>query len=147
MKGNMKMTILEQLVGSSWTLVSFQSKDKQAKIFYPLGKDAKGIISFMQDHRTSVHVMAANREDKLSKEELARFTNEEEKRMAQLGYHAYSGPFMIDEEAKVLTTQVELSLIPSYIGTDQARAARIEGDLLYLSNIKHTDRQLVWRRN
>lgn len=141
------MTIYDQLVGTSWTLETYQSEDKNGEVMYPLGKDAKGVIMFTNDDRTSVHIMAADRNKKVSEERLAEYNTEAEQQMARLGYHAYSGPFDIDEEEGTLTTHVELSLIPSYVGSDQTRAAKIEGDTLYLSNVKHPERQLVWKKS
>ena len=66
--------------------------------------------------------------------------------MAELGYHAYTGPFTLDEDAVTLTTNVEVSLITSYIGVDQTRTVKLEGDTMQLSNVKHPERKLVWKK-
>lgn len=141
------MTIYEGISGTSWTLEKYQSADKDGDILYPLGEDAKGVIIFTNDDRTSVHIMADVNNWVVSEKQLAHYNTEAEQEMAQLGYHSYSGPFTIDEEGETLTTHVELSLISSYVGSEQTRAARIEGDTLYLSNVKHPERQLIWKRN
>lgn len=140
------MSILEQLRGTSWSLVAYQSETKDGEIMYPLGKDAKGTIIFTEEQHTAVQIMAADREKEVSPEVLETYNTEVEKEMARLGYHAYTGPFSVDEEKGILTTHVKLSLIPDYINSDQARAASIEGDTLNLSNVKHPERKLVWKR-
>ena len=140
------MSIKEQLLGTSWSLVSYKSQDRNGKLLYPLGKNAKGVIIFTAEKRTAVQIMKSNGENKISEDTLASYNTEGEKEMARLGYHAYSGPFTIDEEVGTLTTHVDLSLLESYVGSDQVRAVRIEGDLLYLSNVQYPERQLVWER-
>ncbi len=140
------MSIKEQLLGTSWSLVSYESQDRNGELLYPLGKDAKGVIIFTAEKRTAVQIMKCNRENKISEDALALYNTEGEKEMARLGYHAYSGPFTIDEEAGILTTHVDLSLLESYVGNDQVRTVRIDGGRLYLSNVAHPERQLVWEQ-
>ena len=61
-----------------------------------------------------------------------------------LGYVAYFGTFSVDEKASVVTHHVEGSLRPSYLGTDQRRPAKLEGDRLVLSDEKTF--RVVWER-
>lgn len=140
------MTIEEKIQGTSWRLVSYQSETNTGEINYPLGDDAEGVIIFTPDNRLSVHIMAADREAEVAEEVLATYNTEAEKDMARLGYHSYSGPFDLNEDEATLTTHVELSLIPSYVGSDQTRSAKIDGDTLHLSNVKHPERKLVWKK-
>lgn len=132
----------ELIAGTTWELISFQSEDKNGEIIYPLGKDAKGFILFTLENRISVHIMAADRNGNTD----VPFLTEAEKEMAEIGYHAYSGPFVIDEEAEILETHVEVSLVSSYVGSKQARKVKTEKNMLYLSNVQHPERKLVWRR-
>lgn len=140
------MTIAEQIAGTSWRLVSFQSEDKSGEIIYPLGKEAEGVIMFTRDQRMAVQIMATNRESLQSRDFLERLNTDTEVEMAKLGYHAYSGRYKLDEENSTLTTRVELSLVHAYIGSDQTRTAKIEADKLYLSNVRHPERKLVWQK-
>lgn len=39
-----------------------------------------------------------------------------------------------------------MSLLEAYVGTDQVRAAKIDDDKLYLSNVEQPERKLVWER-
>ncbi len=50
----------------------------------------------------------------------------------------------MDEKAGVVTHHVEGSLRPSYLGTDQRRPAKLEGDRLVLSDEKTF--RVVWER-
>lgn len=140
-------SIEQQLTGTSWGLESFQSEDKTGNIIYPLGDDAKGYIMFLPGNRISVHIMAADRDAEghpnLPKME---FLTEEEAKMAELGYHAYSGPFDIDETEKLLTTHIKVSLVQSYVGSDQPRKVSFKEGKLHLSNANHPERKLVWRK-
>lgn len=139
--------IHEQLIGTTWTLVSFESIDTNGLRFFPLGDGAKGYIVFDQTGLFSVQIMAEERLKPLTEEELALFPTEAEKQMAQHGYHAYSGHYAIDEAKGIMKTTVELSLVQEYIGSEQQRAVKIRDNHLYLSNVKHPGRKLVWKKN
>lgn len=82
------MTIYEGISGTSWTLEKHQSADKDGDILYPLGEDAKGVIIFSNDDRTSVHLMADAATWEVSKEQLANYNTEAEQEIAKLGYHS-----------------------------------------------------------
>lgn len=133
--------IQEIIADTTWELVSFQSEDKNGEIIYPLGKNAKGFILFTSGNRISVHIMAVDR----NKDTTLQFLTEAEEKMSDLGYHAYTGSFVIDEEKEILETSVEVSLISSYVGSKQPRKVKTENGNLYLTNVKHPERQLVWK--
>lgn len=139
MRGN-DMNIAQLLLGTSWELVKYQSENTEGDIIYPLGKDALGIIVFTKQKRVSVQIMATEFIDSRL------FLTDVEKKMAAFGYHAYSGFFVIDEDKQHLITSVDMSLIDAYVGSIQTRSIKIEDDLLYLSNVNHPERKLVWRR-
>lgn len=138
--------IEDKLKGTIWSLVTYQSEDKNGEINYPLGEDASGYIVFTDKNILSVQLMAADRDQAVPNETIESMNTPVEQQMATLGYHAYSGPFSIDEEEAVLTTNVLLSLIADYVGSEQKRAATIEGNKLHLSNVEHPERKLVWER-
>jgi len=133
----------EQLIGTTWSLKLYESFDQNDQVFYPLGEDATGYIVFDHTGLFSVQIMA---KEALSKEAVSHYRTDVEKAMGMHGYHAYSGHFSLDEEKAVMTTSVELSLIPAYRGSKQKRSVNIEGDRLYLSNIEHPERKLVWQK-
>lgn len=138
--------IVELLKGTTWSLRSFESLDKNEEIYFPLGDDAKGYIVFDHTGLFSVQIMANRRDEPLSVDTLSSYRTQVEKQMGINGYHAYSGHFSLDEDKAIMTTSVELSLIQDYVGSKQKRSVRIDGDLLYLSNINHPERKLVWER-
>lgn len=140
------MSISEQLKGTSWSLVEYKSESKEGKALYPLGEDALGTIIFTEAGHTAVQIMAKDRTKPLSLEELDKYNTAVEKEMGRLGYHAYTGPFTIDEDESILTTHVQISLIPDYVGSKQARKASIDGNTLKLSNVQHPERKLVWKK-
>jgi hypothetical protein len=138
--------LLDELKGSIWSLISYQSEDKDGEINYPLGDDAKGYIAFTEQNILSVQLMAADREKEVSTDEIEKMNTPVEQQMAEKGYHAYSGPFEVDEEAEVLITSVELSLVADYIGSKQRRKITLDGNKLHLSNTEHPERKLVWEK-
>lgn len=140
------MSMTDQLKGTSWRLVEYQSESKDGDVLYPLGEDALGTIIFTEAGHTAVQIMTKDRSQPLSEEKLEKYNTEVEKEMGRLGYHAYTGPFTIDEEENILTTHVQISLIPDYVGSKQARKATLEGNILKLSNVQHPERRLVWKR-
>lgn len=146
MKRRIKLTIEANVRGTTWSLLTFQSEDKNGEIIYPLGKDAEGFIMVTPANHLSVHIMAADREKHRKDIRNVAFNTAGEKEMAEFGYHAYSGSVTIDEEGQTLTTHVKVSLLPDYIDTQQTRSVKIDGDKLYLSNVKHPERKLVWKK-
>jgi hypothetical protein len=54
-------------------------------------------------------------------------------RAAYGGYLAYFGTFEVDSDGKGVVHHVEGSLIPEWVGGDQLRVLRFEGDRLVLS--------------
>lgn len=140
------MSITEQLKGTSWSLVEYKSESKDGKALYPVGEDALGTIIFTEEGHTAVQIMAKDRSQVISDEVLDTYNTEVEKEMGRAGYHAYTGPFTIDEEESILTTHVQISFIPEYVGSKQSRKASIDGDILKLSNVQHPERKLVWKR-
>ena len=140
------MTIKKQLLGTSWRLKTYQSEDVYGDIIYPLGEDAYGTIIFTNEEEMAVQIMANNRENKVNEEFIDLYNTEAEKDMAMFGYHAYSGPFDINEEKSHLITHVKISLLEAYVGSEQTRSAKIDGNTLYLSNVKHPERKLTWKR-
>ena len=57
---------------------------------------------------------------------------------------AYFGRYSVDERTGVVTHHVESGLWPDYVGTDQIRPAKLEGERLILSDGKTW--RVVWER-
>lgn len=68
------------------------------------------------------------------------------------GYLAYSGPYRVDEDNSAVWHEMAVSLFPNWIGDDQKRYVRFEGDVMTLSSDPLVFRTttlspaLVWRR-
>jgi hypothetical protein len=116
-----------------------------------MGERLQGLVIYSPDGYMSVQLMRPNR-SKFSSGDWSDGT-ESEIREAATGYFAYAGPFDIDEEKKILTHAVVLSLDPNWVGQAQRRMVKIEGDILHLSTEKPLESEgketmyhLTWKR-
>jgi hypothetical protein len=116
-----------------------------------MGEKLEGMIIYAPDGYMSVQLMRPDR-PKFSSGDWSSGTESEVKEAAS-GYFAYAGQFHIDEEKKILTHAMFLSLDPNWLGQVQTRVARIEGDILNLSTEKPlvsegkaTMYHLTWKR-
>ena len=147
----MTKTLREQLIGA-WKLVSYVEKPVDgSNPACPMGEKLEGIIIYATDGYMSVQLMRPDRPQFSSGDRSS--GTESEIKAAASGYFAYAGPFDIDEEKKILTHAMFLSLDPNWLGQVQTRVVRIEGDMLQLSTEeplesagKETMYYLTWRR-
>ena len=117
-----------QLAGT-WSLVSSEFRSSAGDIVYPFGEDALGLAVFGESGYMSAQIMQRNRPVFASGD---RATGTQEEVWAALqGYVAYYGPCEVDVENKKLTTHVEGSLYPNWVGGEQVRFYEL------------TDRQLI----
>jgi Lipocalin-like domain len=98
--------IRERLVGC-WRLVGFSVASEGAEADHPLGEDPLGTILYTPDGYMSA--------------QLARSAPYEADQEPDAYYIAYSGPFDVDERAETVAHHVEVSVIPSWLGTTQIR--------------------------
>ena len=147
----MTKTLREQLIGT-WKLLSYVERPTDGSDpAYPMGEKLEGIIIYAADGYMSVQLMRPER-PKFSSGDWSSGT-ESEIKAAALGYFAYAGPYHVDEEKKILTHAMFLSLDPNWLGQVQTRVARIEGDILDLSTEKPLESEgretmyyLTWKR-
>lgn len=117
-----------QLEGT-WSLVSSEFRSSAGDIVYPFGEDALGLVVFGESGYMSAQIMQRSRPIFASGD---RATGTQEEVSAALqGYVAYYGPCEVDVENKTLTTHVEGSLYPNWVGGEQVRFYEL------------TDRQLI----
>jgi hypothetical protein len=139
-------TLRDQIVGA-WRLESYTTRNANGQVRAPLGPDADGFIIYTPDCYMSAQMMARSRPEYASDDWLQGAG--EELRAAAAGYLAYSGPFSVDEEQRIVRHHIAVSLFPNWLGDVQVRRARLEGDILTLSpegqpgSEVHT---IVWRR-
>ena len=124
-----QMSIRDSLIGT-WRLVSYEAHDAQGQISEPLGKNLLGLLCYSTDGFMSLQVMRADRPAYSSSD--LHHALREEMVAAASGYVAYAGRFSVDEAAGTVTHHVQLSLSPTWLGTDQTRTVALRTDRLYL---------------
>jgi hypothetical protein len=113
----------------TWRLVSWQIPGEGGEARYPLGADAKGLLTYAPDGYMFAALMAPGRPRFLGGDPLG--GTAEECRTAMHGYHTYCGRYRFDGDAVIHT--VEMSLFPNLIGEDQVRYYRFDSGRLVLS--------------
>lgn len=137
-----------RLVGT-WHLVSWVHRLPDGKTFEPLGAGAKGLLVYTKDGYMTAQLMAAGR--KLFRS-TGLFSGSEAERAAAAGtYLAYCGPYRVEKDR--VFHSVEMSLFPNWVGTEQERLFRLDGDRLTLSTPPFFSKgkgpqtaELVWKR-
>jgi hypothetical protein len=122
----------ERLVGT-WDLVSYETVGSDGRRGKPYG-DAIGIIKYDAAGNMSGQVMRPDRPGADAP-----------------GYIAYFGTFDVDPDGRRVVHHVRGALNPAWVGGDQIRGLRFEGDLLVLSTeLQHAGatvrHELTWRR-
>ena len=132
---------VEQLIGT-WRLRSWKSFAGDGSEIDQLGQDPVGYIIYTGDGYVSVDMMAAHRKREGSGDTPESLST----------YLAYAGPFEVLADQDTVIHHVEVCSIPGWVGTDQVRFAKREGDRLTLSFepmiIQGVERrgELVWER-
>lgn len=135
------------LVGT-WRLVSCELRNEAGDRTYPMGEDAVGYLTYTTNGYMSATLMQLRRL-KFKGGDLLRGTPEE-KIAAVDGYVAYCGRYRV-EPGKVVH-QVEMSLFPNWIGTDQERFVDFVGERIdlrtapFLVQGKRQTAHLIWER-
>jgi hypothetical protein len=115
--------VKDQIVGT-WKLVSVMYEDQQSKELTPvLGKNPKGSQIATADGRWLALVTAEGRKIPQTDEERAQ---------ALRSMIAYSGRYRVEGD-KVIT-KVEIAWNESWVGGEQVRFVRFEGDKLYIES-------------
>ena len=130
-----------------WRLESFELRSSDGQRTFPMGRDAKGYISYTEDGFLSATIMEQRR--RLFESNDIRGGTIEERAEAAGGYLSYCGSYEVNQGQVI--HHVEVSLFPNWILTDQVRLCEIEGDRLTLSTLpfliagKEQTAHLVWR--
>ena len=134
----------ERLLGS-WKLVSYETRDPAGRTGRPYG-NAVGRISYDENGNMAGQVMRPDRRGVESGDHDA-----EQITTAFLGYIAYFGTYEVAADGTSVVHHVQGALNPAWVGGDQVRRLRFDGDRLVLSAdvrkngvvITHT---LTWER-
>jgi len=138
--------ISERFIGT-WKLVSYENRSGD-QVTYPVGKNPVGYIMYNAEGYMAVALMASNRKRFSSIDIMGGATEEI---VAAYGtYLSYCGKYAVTE-ARVIH-HVEVSSYPNWIGQDQVRFYKFEGNKLILSTPfmilggKQQRGYLIWER-
>jgi hypothetical protein len=90
----------------------------------------EGLLCYSEEGFMSVQVMKQNRPGHSSNDPC--FTLIEDMVAAANGYVAYAGRFRVEEATSLVKHHIELSLSPTWLGTDQIRSVTFKIGHLYL---------------
>ena len=134
----------ERLVGT-WTLVSYETNEEGGKRGKPYG-NAIGRLEYDDHGNMSGQVMRPDR-PRVGRGE----GNAQQLRGAYMGYIAYFGTYEVAPDGRSVVHHVEGALNPGWVGGQQVRGMRFDGDRLILTadvhkagaTVTHT---LIWER-
>ena len=115
-----------RLIGT-WRLVSYETSETGSRRGRPYG-DAVGRLSYDDRGNMSGQVMRPDRPRVESGD-----GNAQQVRAAYLGYIAYFGTYEVAPDGRSVVHHVEGALNPAWVGGDQVRQLRFDGDRLVLS--------------
>ena len=149
MKTNMQYDDMEnnQFIGS-WRLVSYEVRDTDNLVTYPLGEGGIGYLIYTPDGYMSVTLMKANRPKFADGDVLG--GSIEEQAMAFQTYSAYCGRYEI--QTNKVIHHVEASLFPNWVGVDHERFFEFKNNRLslttppFLMSGKQQVNYLLWER-
>lgn len=125
----MKEYIGERIVGT-WELVSWTYRDASGNVVDFFGENPQGILMYDGKGNMNAQLMKLER-NKIGSPRLFEGTDEQVA-AAYRSYAAYWGKYKETAPGE-FTHYVEGSLLPDWIGTEEIRYARIEGEILTLS--------------
>jgi hypothetical protein len=131
------------LVGT-WQLVSYEYREPDGTMRYPLGKGAVGRIIYSPGGRMAVQVMNVER-PALPLDETAE-VDPAALRANLRGYIAYFGTYMVDWDARVVTHLPEGSLNGVNVGRSLPRHFVLDGNRLTLRTRAEDTGGLTWER-
>jgi hypothetical protein len=128
-----QQTVRDKIVGT-WTLVSTAEKlrDGTTRPYPDLGPNASGYLMYSKDGHMCAMLMKPSRPEWHD----SIYPSDAEKLTAGSGFTAYCGTYSIDEKLHVIVHHPEVSYSPNFIGTDQPRPYRFEGNRLVFSGIE-----------
>lgn len=120
---------MQRLTGV-WLLVRSEFRTAGGNVMYPLGENALGQAIFTESGYMSGQLMRPNRPNFAAGSQA--LGTQEEIQQALQGYVAYYGRCEVDVEQKTITTHVEGSMYPNWVGGEQVRFYELTDDQLVL---------------
>jgi hypothetical protein len=124
------MTQKKQLVGA-WKFLSMTAKKPNGEVIYPYGEDLYGMLVYTASGHMSFLGMRRDRPQFASDDPFD--GTDEEIKAAFEGFDAYCGTYEVDTEKSIIIHHVEASRLPGWMGTDQIRHFRFDGERLMLT--------------
>lgn len=115
-----------RLVGT-WRLVSYETDEQDGRRGKPFGS-AVGRLQYDGSGNMAGQVMRPDRPHAELGDGSA-----QQLRAAYIGYIAYFGTYEVAPDGRTVTHHVEGALNPAWVGGDQVRGMRFEGEYLVLS--------------
>ena len=147
---NAEYNLTVQRLAGVWGLVSSEFRTASGNVIYPLGEDAAGQAIFTESGHMSGQLMRRNRPVFAADNQSLGTPGEIE--AAFQGYVAYYGRCEVDVEKCTITTHVEGSMYPNWVGGEQVRFYELTERQLILTTPAITlgDQQitgvLTWER-
>lgn len=123
-------TTLRRALLGAWSLRSYVEERAGAAPHHPLGAGAGGSLMYTPDGCVSVLMMRVDRPPFVSGDW---FRPTSEEIVAASAFIAYSGRYVVDEAARTVAHDIDVSFFPNWIGHRQVRSAELEGDELILT--------------
>jgi hypothetical protein len=118
------------LVGT-WQLVSYEARNSNGKVSYPLGERVSGQLIYDDRGNMSAHVMRNDRPAFTAQDPFK--GTDVEVRAAFEGHASYFGTYTIDLGNKTVSHHVKGASYPNWVGNDQLRYYKFDRDRLVLS--------------
>lgn len=125
--GQETLAVAARFLGA-WELVRWSSVGADGRTTFPFGENARGQISYTPNGRMSAHLMRPP----------------DDPSQAPPQHLSYWGTYDVDAAAGTITHRVLGADRANWIGTDQVRRFRFEGDDVLVLSLGAQD--LVWRR-
>jgi len=122
----MTRALKERLIGT-WRLVSYETMEQDGRRGRPYG-DAVGRLEYDDRGNMAGQVMRPNR----ARVEIGDGAAQQA-RAAYLGYIAYFGTYEVADDQEHVVHHVEGALNPAWIGGDQVRTLKFDGERLVLT--------------
>ena len=130
-----------------WTLQSCVRTFADGHKEYPFGEKPVGRIEYDKEGRMFALLMRSGRRSTVAPGLELDVASVEEIREAVTGFVAYFGSYEVDDASQTVTHHVEVSLVPSWVGTSLKRRFRWDGARLVLTRaVPGTTDELVWVR-
>ncbi len=142
------MSNLQNPLIGTWQLTSWFNELEDGSKIYPLGSNASGYISYSADGFVFVHMNAADRDLYAVNDPFGGSSSEDS--AAIKSQISYAGPYEYRREQVI--HRVTASSCPNWVGSEQVRNVRLDGDTLELSAAgavfqgKTVTARVLWQR-